>query len=783
MTNIFNFFKSNIEVNNLNNLLNSDYVIFLSDKFFSKYNYYLIKYFKKYNIVYINYKDKDIIIKQLHEHNEDIKKTPKNKYIKKQKLLHFYENIIEPNTLYKKIIFSNEELFLSFKMYGLKKKEYKLRTFCQIAEKLGALTISINDEITKNKFINITSEINVSNQIALGGSSTTNSTYNGNIELKFDYTNQFYNLNLNKFDLLKIIEDEDELFITKEDFESDIDLKFLINARCINLIKKYNTRIIINQVNELERKIIAKANRFNLDIGICDKTEFSNTIIIDIDFINIYENPECIDGLNIYNMKEGFLQLTNIIKIQTNNDTDDIKKYYSKILNFLESHLISIDEKKINIENQCSKNKTFEAYKYILKKQFKKDDRETLVVNFFQNNLTYQQFLNFRDNIIIAPFFFSSNACCITFIDDIINDIGVLTYKLFFISYQYHIILNSQCKIEDNEFDHDTNSQIILDNPVYKDVLNILLGLLIPIFKIKFPLTYNEEYTNQRDEFIKQNDNFLKQREEFKKREEIIKKKEEELKINEYSIKRRESENKKTEELKKVLENNNNFFYNNINDKFKSSYNIASLFNKNNDHNLPKSCNKKSGDKTFNISEKLGEKSQELGEISEESYEIIKKLGEISEESYEISQKLGEISEKSYNTSEKSYNISEESNEKANNMMICYKENSEESCDDEFELLDDEKKNTHKVKSQNLYIFNLDDYDEKDIRNATEFINNYLFGIDLRNNYINYNILITWSEFKKMVLEFKKHVDNLKKDDVVPKNNEKKNSYSFFNFI
>jgi hypothetical protein len=407
-------------------------------------------------------------------------------------------------------------------------------------------------------------------------------------------------------------------------------------------------------------------------------------------------------------MKEGFLQLTNIIKIQTNNDTDDIKKYYSKILNFLESHLISIDEKKINIENQCSKNKTFEAYKYILKKQFKKDDRETLVVNFFQNNLTYQQFLNFRDNIIIAPFFFSSNACCITFIDDIINDIGVLTYKLFFISYQYHIILNSQCKIEDNEFDHDTNSQIILDNPVYKDVLNILLGLLIPIFKIKFPLTYNEEYTNQRDEFIKQNDNFLKQREEFKKREEIIKKKEEELKINEYSIKRRESENKKkNEELKKVLENNNNFFYNNINDKFKSSYNIASLFNKNNDHNLPKSCNKKSGDKTFDISEKLGEISEKLGEKSE-------KLGEISEESYDISEELGEISKESYN-------ISEESSEKTNNMMICYKEASEESCDDEFELLDDEKKNTHQVKSQNLYIFNLDDYDEKDIRNSNKY--------------------------------------------------------------
>ena len=41
-----------------------------------------------------------------------------------------------------------------------------------------------------------------------------------------------------------MIEDENELFITKEDFETDIDLKFLIDARCINLIKNIILKLL-----------------------------------------------------------------------------------------------------------------------------------------------------------------------------------------------------------------------------------------------------------------------------------------------------------------------------------------------------------------------------------------------------------------------------------------------------------------------------------------------------------------------------------------------------------
>lgn len=261
-------------------LLHSNYVIFLSDRFLSKYNYYLIKYFKKYKISYINFKYKDDIIKELENYNLFLKNSStedKKKFIekidveiKKLKSLFFYENIIEPNTLYKKVVFSKEELFLSFKIYGLKKKEYKLRTFCQIAEKLGAEKIVIND-ITNDNYKNNVS-LEGGHNLGTGGISSSKNTSNtGNIELSFDYSKQHFNLNLNKFFLLQMIEDENEFFITKEDFESDIDLKFLIDARCINLIKKYNTKIIINQINALERKIIAKASSFNLNLEISEE--------------------------------------------------------------------------------------------------------------------------------------------------------------------------------------------------------------------------------------------------------------------------------------------------------------------------------------------------------------------------------------------------------------------------------------------------------------------------------------------------------------------------------
>ena len=68
--------------------------------------------------------------------------------------------------MYKKIKFANHYLFLPFNVYAIKKVEYKLRSFCQIAEKMGAEKIEIKYD---SKYLNenkITIKANVLDDIA-----------------------------------------------------------------------------------------------------------------------------------------------------------------------------------------------------------------------------------------------------------------------------------------------------------------------------------------------------------------------------------------------------------------------------------------------------------------------------------------------------------------------------------------------------------------------------------------------------------------------------------------
>ena len=122
---------------NIQRLLQSEYVIFLTYTFV-KYKYLrfcrnnLLSYFKKYNVVYLHYYDKQEILNRIDIFNNDIKlktddekeELAKENQIKKIKMIYFLEHVIEPNTLYKKISFAQEELFMSFDNYLIKKMEY-----------------------------------------------------------------------------------------------------------------------------------------------------------------------------------------------------------------------------------------------------------------------------------------------------------------------------------------------------------------------------------------------------------------------------------------------------------------------------------------------------------------------------------------------------------------------------------------------------------------------------------------------------------------------------------
>lgn len=432
----------NIDLSDVIKLLYSDYVIFLTSKFLSNklwiFNFKksLLSYFDKYNILYFDYSHKNkiqyivnILNNFIKNSNQDEKDELLNFIIylkddsfnlsKKMKIIYFSEDIIEPYVLYKKIKFSNQEIFIPFNNYILKKMEYKLRTFCQIAEKLGAEKIEI--EYNSSNHLDKKIDLNV-NGLALGAIGTeltSNNDNNENIKIIFEYPNNHSDINLNKFYIINSINNENEFLISKDEFYSDLELKFLIDARCINFIQKYNTIIIMNYINKIEQKIFLKAYNYGLNIGNLSMKNSYVKISISIDFLKIQDNFDIIDGTNIHVQREGFIYLSNIIK-------KDNK--YIKILRFLQSYLNAVDKKLIalnyNYENIILINK---IYNEIINFNFNEDEMTLIIENFFKNNLSWYSFKKFRDLILNGS-------------DDKLE-------KLYFITFQYHDILNNKIHI------------------------------------------------------------------------------------------------------------------------------------------------------------------------------------------------------------------------------------------------------------------------------------------------------------------------------------------------
>ena len=409
----------------------SDYIIFLTNKFFNLKKKLLVC-FDKYNVVYFNYADKNKIINIINIINNFIKKSDniaKNNFIdilnethndffnntKKMKQIFFSENIYEPDILYKKIHFSNQEIFIPFDQYIIKKMEYKLRTFCQIAEKLGAEKIIIDYNSSKHVDNNINLNMNFFSSM-IGTNYESKQDNNEDIQIIFEYPNNHSDININKFYLIDSILNENEFLISKEDFESDLELKFLIDTRCINFIQKYHTNFIINHINKIEQKIFLKAHNYGLNIGNLNLKNNFIKISINIDFFQIQNNFDIIDGTNIHVLREGFIHLANIIK-------KDNK--YIKLLRFLQSHLNAVEKKWIYLNYDFDNvDKVNKIYNDIINLNFKEDEICDIINGFFTNNLTWYNFKKFRDLILKG------------------SDTNI--EKIYFITFQYHDIMNNK---------------------------------------------------------------------------------------------------------------------------------------------------------------------------------------------------------------------------------------------------------------------------------------------------------------------------------------------------
>lgn len=447
------------------NLIDAEYVIFPTNKF---YHYSPFgngfAYFKKTKIVCINYYLRYILMQKLNVINELIKSENKKyskiksnmiKLLKKENLkpVYFLENEILPNTLYRKIKFGQEEVFMSLNIYAYKRIEYKLKTLCQLVEKMGATKIEIrytsNDELKINMGMGM-GLIGLNNNIEGTVSNETLTKREFCTIQIFNEINQINNINLNIYDLEKIIEKENEFYISKEQFDSDIDIKFLLNARCVNLVENYNTKLVFEYMNKFERQLKIKAEKFGLNLNFTFEENAKEELYIDVNFLDPFKYLDCINGYNISPYSSGLNHLSKLIKkieylyhkkriekhkkddtdlnsinsedtksseniISTVNCNKAEKELYLMINYFLEAHLKLFNEKKklLDIIYNTNINLT-KAYNHIINTNFTSEQIQSLFYYFFRDNLTYKSFEKFR-NILIKPlnnifeFFVKSN--------------------------------------------------------------------------------------------------------------------------------------------------------------------------------------------------------------------------------------------------------------------------------------------------------------------------------------------------------------------------------------
>jgi hypothetical protein len=356
------------------------------------------------NCTFFPYEIIDMLKKNIHTLNNNIL----NAESKRQKIydneeeicygISFDEGDIIKNRVYKKTEIIDMIMFIPIDKYNIKQTEYKIRGFCQIVEELGAKSIDIT--FKKNHIVNIKKNIDaaLSSDIKIMAINLGLSVTNINeTDENYQYTLTYPSSNmiiLNEAIIRNKIKQR-QFIINDANYNSNLELQYLINSRCKHMITKYSTIFTVDNSVLIDQSLLVKLKSHNIDIGMSYKTYNMDktylTIITNVIFSSGDDYTDILNGTNVSLDNIGFNQLINSMKNSNDFSTNGIYK----IMVFINTYIDKILQNSYSSQyaNICIIMKK-------IKKELTLSEYAELLCNHFTNKSQWIHFINFIDLLL-----------------------------------------------------------------------------------------------------------------------------------------------------------------------------------------------------------------------------------------------------------------------------------------------------------------------------------------------------------------------------------------------
>ena len=269
-----------------------DYLIFLTEKYRRKKKCCLFvkkkslfESLKRYDIKCLNYEDRC-------------------EYYNNSRFA-FNDGEILPNVIYKKMDLGRKNIYFPLESFLIKQVLYKIRSFIQICETLGAKLIKIKYSKIKKKGLNIKEDINIvtgSFQAELSKEEHQDNSIS--TTLKYDKSIYSSELFLCPQQFEKTIKKKNSHFlISEKDYNTDINLRYLVRSRLISNLNKYSTSFIMNQHSTIDFSLMGTLQGYGLTSKFNKNESSSLSINILVDF---YDFDQIIGGENSPLNESGF---------------------------------------------------------------------------------------------------------------------------------------------------------------------------------------------------------------------------------------------------------------------------------------------------------------------------------------------------------------------------------------------------------------------------------------------------------------------------------------------